>query len=169
MAQIDADDDAPERATSPLEVVERMAHDNNWPSESAGEEEIILIIEGSMTNYRISYTWMSEIETLHLACLLEIKAPALRLPEVHQLILAINEQLWVGHFDAWQETGSIMYRSSIMLAGGATVSENQCGALLGYALDVCDLYFPAFNFIVWAGKSAKEAMELVSFETQGEA
>jgi hypothetical protein len=28
---------------------------------------------------------------------------------------------------------------------------------------------PAFNFLIWAGKSPREAIDAVMFETQGEA
>jgi len=41
--------------------------------------------------------------------------------------------------------------------------------VLGTALDACESYYPAFQFVVWAGKSAREAMESVMFETAGEA
>ena len=42
-------------------------------------------------------------------------------------------------------------------------------AALGCALDACERYFPAFQIVVWAGKSAREAMESAMFETSGEA
>ena len=42
-------------------------------------------------------------------------------------------------------------------------------ALLGTALDACERYFPAFQFVVWAGKGAREALDAAMFETQGQA
>jgi hypothetical protein len=39
---------------------------------------------------------------------------------VQRLIAAINEQLWVGHFDIWTHTGMIMYRQALVLPGGLT-------------------------------------------------
>ena len=47
--------------------------------------------------------------------------------------------------------------------------DRQCEAVLGSALDACERYFPAFQFVVWAGKSAREAMDSAMFETSGEA
>ena len=35
------------------------------------------------------------------------------------------------------------------------------------ALDACERYFPAFQFVVWAGKPAREALDAAMFETQG--
>jgi hypothetical protein len=41
--------------------------------------------------------------------------------------------------------------------------------VLGSALDSCERYFPAFQFVVWAGKPARDALDAALFETSGEA
>jgi hypothetical protein len=41
--------------------------------------------------------------------------------------------------------------------------------MLGSALDTCERYYPALQFVVWAGKSAREAVDAVMFETCGKA
>ena len=160
---------AHDRPTHPLDVVEHMAAGNNWPFERAGEDEIALVVHGRWTNYQVSFTWMRDIEALHLACAFDMKVPELRLLEVQQLIALINEQLWIGHFDVWTQNGVVMFRHALLLAGGAAASNSQCEAVLGTALDASERYFPAFQFVVWAGKSAREAMESAMFETSGEA
>ena len=154
---------------SPLDVVEHMAAGNNWPFERAGEDEIGLVVTGRWTNYQVSFTWMNEIETLHLACAFDMKVPEPRLADVQKLIALINEQMWIGHFDVWTQTGVVMFRHALVLAGGVTASGRQCEAVLASALDPCERYFPAFQFVIWAGKSAREAMESAMFETTGEA
>jgi hypothetical protein len=154
---------------SPLDVVERMAAGNNWPFERAGEDEIGLVVTGRWTNYQVSFTWMNDIETLHLACAFDMKVPELRLGDVQKLIALINEQMWIGHFDVWTQSGVVMFRHALVLAGGVAASGRQCEAVLASALDSCERYFPAFQFVIWAGKSAREAMESAMFETTGEA
>ncbi len=154
---------------SPLDVVEHMAAGNNWPFERAGEDEIGLVVTGRWTNYQVSFTWMNEIETLHLACAFDMKVPESRLADVQKLIGYINEQMWIGHFDVWTQNGVVMFRHALVLAGGVAASGRQCEAVLASALDSCERYFPAFQFVIWAGKSAREAMESAMFETTGEA
>jgi hypothetical protein len=112
---------------------------------------------------------MNEIETLHLACAFDMKVPEPRLADVQKLIALINEQMWIGHFDVWTQTGVVMFRHALVLAGGVTASGRQCEAVLASALDSCERYFPAFQFVIWAGKSAREALESAMFETTGEA
>jgi hypothetical protein len=158
-----------DQAHNPLDVVEHMAAGNNWPFERAGEDEIGLAVTGRWTNYQVSFTWMSDIEALHLACAFDMKVPEPRLPHVQQLIAMINEQLWIGHFDVWMANGMVMFRHALVLAGGVTASGRQCEAVLGTALDSCERYFPAFQFAIWAGKTAREAIDAAMFETAGEA
>ena len=154
---------------SPLDVVEHMAAGNNWPFERAGEDEIGIVVTGRWTNYQVSFTWMSDIEALHLACAFDMRVPELRLSEVQQLVAFINEQLWIGHFDVWAQTGMVMFRHALVLTGGVTASNRQCESVLGTALDTCERYFPAFQFVIWAGKTAREAMDSAMFETAGQA
>jgi hypothetical protein len=158
----------PSRA-NPLEVVERVAASNDWSFERAGEDEITILVRGKWSDYQVSFTWMYDIEALHLACAFELKVPDRSHATVQQLISLVNEQMWIGHFDLWTQDGIVMFRHALVLAGGVEASGRQCESLLGTALDACERYFPAFQFVVWAGKSAREALDSAMFETAGEA
>jgi hypothetical protein len=155
--------------TNPLDVVERIAATNDWSFERAGDDEVTIVIGGRWSDYQLSFTWMAEIEALHLACAFDLRVPNRRHAEVQRLIALINEQLWVGHFDLWPQDGMVMYRHALVLAGGVEASGTQCQAMLSGALESCERYFPAFQFVVWAGKSAREALNAAMFETSGEA
>ncbi|HEX7789841.1 MAG TPA: YbjN domain-containing protein [Afipia sp.] len=154
---------------SPLSVVEDIASSNDWSFERSGQDEITILTQGQWTDYQLSFTWMGEIDALHLACTFDMKIPEARRHEVQRLIAAINEQLWIGHFDVWLTTGSIMYRQALILPGGMTASPAQCELMLDGALHACERYFPALQFVVWAGKTASEAMNAAMFDTAGEA
>ncbi len=81
----------------------------------------------------------------------------------------INEQMWIGHFDIWTHTGTVMYRQALLLPGGLNATTAQCESMLIGALHACERYYPALQFVVWAGKSAEEAMQSAMFDTAGEA
>ncbi|RDJ93014.1 hypothetical protein B4Q13_24860 [Lacticaseibacillus rhamnosus] len=59
--------------------------------------------------------------------------------------------------------------TTLVLPGGLTASSAQCECMLSGAIHACERYFPAFQFVVWAGKSATEAMDAAMFDTDGEA
>lgn len=155
--------------TNPLDVVERIAALNDWSFERAGEDEITIVVGGRWSDYQVSFTWLHDIEALHLACAFDLKVPERRRTEVQQLIALVNEQLWIGHFDLWTQDGLVMFRHSLVLAGGVEATNPQCQAVLSSALEACEGYFPAFQFVVWAGKPAREALDAAMFETSGEA
>jgi hypothetical protein len=81
----------------------------------------------------------------------------------------VNEQMWIGHFDFWSKDGLIMFRQALLLAGVRTPSDGQCETLLATAVDACERYYPAFQYVTWAGKTAREALAATLFETSGEA
>lgn len=154
---------------NPLAIVEDIAEDHNWTFERSGEDEVTIISKGDWCDYQLSFTWMNEIEALHLACAFDMKIPTGRRDEVQKLISAINEQLWVGHFDIWTHTGMIMYRQALVLPDGMNATASQCEMMLASAIHACERYYPAFQFVVWAGKTAPDAMSAAMFDTMGEA
>lgn len=154
---------------NPVDLVERLAGVHNWTFERSGDSEITLSIRGRWTDYHISFQWMADLEALHLACAFDLKVPEGRRNEVLKLLSIVNEQMWVGHFDLWSDEGMVMYRHALLLAGGAIASDRQCEAQLERAVDAAERYFPAFQFVIWAGKTAREAIDAAMFETVGEA
>lgn len=159
----------PESTLHPVDIIEHIASFNDWSFERQDADEISISVRGGWSDYHVSFNWMEEMESLHIASAFDLKVPDARKSEVRQLISSVNEQLWIGHFDIWSGEGVVLFRNSHLLSGGADVSPQQCEALLRSATDACDTYYQAFQFVVWAGKSAADALSSVMFETVGEA
>lgn len=158
-----------ERQSNPVDVIEHIAALNDWTFERAGDDEITIAVAGGWADYHVSFSWMEEREAIHLACAFDLKVPEGRRLEVMRLLATVNEQLWIGHFDLWSAEGLVMYRQALLLSGGAEPNSSQVERLLVTAIEACERYFQAFQFVVWAGKTAGEALESVLFETVGEA
>jgi hypothetical protein len=158
-----------ERQSNPVDVIEHIAALNDWAFERAGDDEITISVAGSWCDYHVSFSWMEEKEAVHLACAFDLKVPETRQLEAMRLMSAINEQMWIGHFELWAKEGMVMFRQALLLSGGAEPTSAQVERLLVTAVEACERYFQAFQFVVWAGKNAPEAMATVLFETVGEA
>lgn len=158
-----------EREEHPLDTIERLAALNDWSFERGEDDELSLSVAGVWSEYHVSFTWMDDVEALHLACAFDLKAPQRRKNELLCLISLVNEQLWMGHFDLWTRENVVMYRHTLPLTGGAEPNAAQCAILLKSAIDACDRYYQAFQFVLWAGKSPREALDGALFETEGEA
>ncbi len=163
------DVDAVRRTEHPLDVVERLATVSHWSFDRADENEISVALSGSWAEYNVAFTWLDEIEALHIACAFDLKVPPRRRNEMIELVALINEQLWMGHFDLWSSEEVVMFRHSLLLAGGAEPNGRQCAMLLKFASEACDRYYQCFQFVLWARQTPREAMAGVMFDTAGEA
>lgn len=157
-----------ERQSNPVDMIEFVAASNDWTFERSGEDEIAMTVEGRWADYHISFSWMEEFEALHLACAFDLKIPDMRVNEVIRLLSQVNGQVLMGHFDLWRQEDVVIFRQSLLLAGGAEPTNQQVEVLLSNALETCETYFQAFQFVVWSGMDAKSAMDAVLFETVGE-
>lgn len=157
-----------ERHSNPVDMIEFVAASNDWTFERSGEDEIAMTVEGHWADYHVSFSWMEEFEALHFACAFDLKVPEIRVNEVIRLLSQVNGQVLMGHFDLWRQEDVVIFRQSLLLAGGAEPTNQQVEVLLSNALETCETYFQAFQFVVWSGLDAKSAMEAVMFETVGE-
>ncbi len=160
---------AEDRPEHPVDVVERLAAINEWAFDRAEDDEISILVSGAWANYDVAFTWLPEIESLHVSCSFDLKAPPRKRAAIGELTQLINEQLWLGHFDLWSQQDLVMFRHSLCLAGGATASDAQCGAIVNAAINACETYFQAFQFVLWADREPREAMAFATFETRGAA
>ncbi len=159
------DHDAP----NPLDRVERLAEQRHWSFDRTTPSEVAMRLEGGWSDLSVSLNWRDDLETLHVAAAFDLKVPPSRRDEVARLLALVNEQQMHGHFDLWPQDGSIVFRNSLLLAGGAEANDAQCEALIRLAVAACERYFPALQFVIWAGRSAPEALEASLLETLGEA
>ena len=155
--------------SNPLDRVERIAEAYQWAFSRTDSREVMMEVSGGWSDMTISLNWRDEFEILHVAVSLEMRVPLARRDEVAKLLARINEQLLVGHFDLWHSDGSLLFRNSLLLTGNAEANDAQCEALIRFAVETCERYFPAVQFVVWAGQNAGDALEAAMIDTWGEA
>jgi hypothetical protein len=155
--------------SNPLDRVERLAETHEWSVDRPNDHEVLMLVGGGWADMSLSFTWRDDLESLLLACLLDLKVPEKRREEVQKLLGLINTQLIHGHFDLWAKDGTIVFRNSLLLTGSAEITDEQCEAMLGIGIETCQRYYPAIQFVIWAGHTAVEALESALLETMGEA
>lgn len=158
-----------ERQSNPVDTIEFVASMQDWSFERSGEDEIAVSVAGTWTDYSVSFSWVAEQEALHLACAFDMRVPERRMGEILRLLAKINEQLLIGHFDLWPGEGAVMFRHTLLLSGGADPTSQQAERLLACGLEACERFYQAFQFVIWADKSASDALACTLFETHGHA
>ena len=86
-----------------------------------------------------------------------------------KLKILLNEKLWLGHFDLSSEDGMPMFRHTLLLRGAGPASVEQLEDLVDISVSESDRYYPAFQFVIWGGKTPKEALDAALIEVVGEA
>ncbi|MEM6849161.1 MAG: YbjN domain-containing protein [Pseudomonadota bacterium] len=154
---------------NPIDRIEEVANGNDWTYERANDDEITISVDGRWSSYHVAFTHMDEFESLHIAVAFDLKVTEPRTTEIVRLLALVNERMWMGHFDLWSKEGVVIFRHTQLLPSDETPAPSQVHALLTHAVETCDMHYQAFQFVVWAGKSAKESLDSVLFETAGEA
>ena len=151
----------------PLDNVELAASIQNWTFDRS-DNEVSIIANGKHNNYQISVSLHNNSQGLNIVCGFDLRFNKKNKYQILKLVSSINAQLWLGHFDVWDKEGLIVYRNSLIL-DERILNLETIETLLIDAINSIDLYFPAFQYILWAGKTSEEALSTVLFETRGEA
>ena len=153
----------------PLDILERTVEENGWSFERSNRDELNLSVAGRWSDHHFSFTWREDLQSLHLSSAFDMRiSGTTRRADVAALLMHVNARLWIGHFDLWPDDGTIVFRHA-MIFPDALASAAQCEALLHLALEACEHYYPAFQFVLWGGKSAEEAVAAAILECQGQA
>jgi hypothetical protein len=62
-----------------------------------------------------------------------------------------------------------VYRHAVLLRGAPGASAESLEDMVDIAITECERFFPAFQFVLWGGKSASEALEAAMLDCAGEA
>jgi hypothetical protein len=150
-------------------MLERTVEDNGWSFERSGRDELNLSVAGKWSDHHFSFSWREDLKSLHITSTFDMRVTEdVRRQNVADLLMYVNARLWIGHFDLWHEDGTIVFRHA-MIFPGAEASASQCEALLNLALEACEHYYPAFQYVLWGGKSAQDAVAAAVLECVGRA
>lgn len=154
---------------NPLDLLEEIVGANDWAFDRASNDELAVEITGRWCDYRLYFLWQEDMGALHFSCLLENRVPVEKRREVSLLLALVNEKMWLGHFDLSSEDGTPMFRHTLLVRGAGGVSVEQMEDLVEVALSETERFFPAFQFVIWGGKSAEEAIASSLLDVAGEA
>lgn len=154
---------------APMEVLAALFDARGWPLDTHAEEELGGEVQGAWVKYQVRAVLRPEDSVLQLICLPDIRVAKEQLSAAYELLGLANEQVWLGHFDIWSQGRVLVYRHGVMLADDGMLSIDQAQALIENAVDECDRFYPAFQFVLWGNKSPADALEAAMIDAAGEA
>ncbi len=156
-------------AANPIDLIEEIVQANQWAHDRASDDEIVVEVSGHWCGYRMFFLWQQETSALHFSCGFDMKVPKARRGAVYELLAAVNEKLWLGHFDLGLDDPSPCFRQGILLRGAMGASVEQLEDLVDIALTECERFYPAFQLVVWGGKGPEHAIAAAMIDPLGEA
>ncbi len=159
----EADSDA-----APIDMLQALFEAHGWPCQTASDE-ISGEIQGSWAKYQVKGIWRAEDNVLQTLCLPDIRVSDDQKTSAHELVSLVNEQMWLGHFEIWSNGGVLLYRNATLLSDDGTLSLKQAQALTEIAVEECDRFYPAFQFMLWGGKEPRAALDAAMVDAAGEA
>ena len=162
--------DSGHEAAAPIDMLESYYAAHGWSFERH-DEEIVATVKGSWTEYELRALWREEDNVLQFLAFPDIKVTDDRRPAIYEAIGLVNEQLWMGHFELWSSSGALLYRHAALVDGDdeGTLALAATEMLVDTAIDECERFYPVFQFVLWGGKTPKEAIAAAMVETHGEA
>jgi len=154
---------------NPLDLVEQVISANDWAFDRRSDSDMAAEAPGKWCDYGLYFCWSDEISVMHFSCAFDLKSPAKRRTALYELLAKANEKLWIGHFGMDEDTGMPIYRHSILLRGTPNASSESIEDLVDIALTECERFFPAFQFVLWGGKTPDDALDAAMLECAGEA
>lgn len=155
--------------SNPLDVIEQIVEFNDWTFDRRSDQEMAAQVPGKWCDYSLYFAWNEELGAMHFTCAFDMRIPPEKRKPVHELLVLVNEKMWLGHFGLWQDEGLPMFRHAMPLRGTGGPSVEQLEDLLDTALLECERFYPAFQHVMWGGKTATDALEAAMIDTVGEA
>ena len=159
----------PSLAANPLDIFEEIAHDKNWAFDRRGNKEMAVQAPGRWCDYSLFIAWNTDMRAMHFTCAFDMRVPAEKRATVRELLALINEKLWLGHFGVWEDEGLPMFRHALPLRGVQGPSQEQLEDLVDTAIAECERFYPAFQYVIWGGRTPEDAVSAAMVDTLGEA
>jgi hypothetical protein len=157
-------------AANPLDVLEQIIAANEWAFERRSDGELAAEATGKWCDYGLFFSWSPEISAMHFTCAFDLKVPAgSKRERLFELLALANEKLWIGHFGLEAEEGMPVFRHSVLLRGAPGASAESLEDMVDIAITECERFFPAFQFVLWGGRSPNEALAAAMLDCVGEA
>ena len=157
------------KSDDPLDIVEQISDANDWLSDRRSGEEISVQAPGRWCDYSLYFAWNEDLGALHFTCAFDMRIPKNKRPPIHELLALANEKLWLGHFGIWEKEMLPLFRHVLLVRGTRGPSSEQLQDLVETALSECERFYPAFQYVVWGGKPAPDAVAAAMIDIHGEA
>jgi hypothetical protein len=154
---------------SPLMLASQYLKSRGWQVEKVADTEISTEINQFFTPFHLCMMWHEEQQSLMVSCHIRQDITDKTHLAVVELLANLNSTIWMGHYEMAPEDGLVGYRYTLNLADVKYPTDAQLESMIDTAIAECVRIYPALQYILVEGKTAKEAALAAMMDTVGEA
>lgn len=152
----------------PIDMIEEFGNAHRWQMNRLASDELSAGLVGRWSDYTLYFLWQEDLGSLYFSLSLDSKIPEHRLLDAYALISMVNSKLWLGHFEISPDDRSLVFRHTLSLRSMGVKTVEIIEDVLDTAIVETEQFYPAFQYMIWGGKSPEEALEAAEFEFIGE-
>jgi hypothetical protein len=159
-----------EEISNPLDSVEDFLSGNDWIFNRPNPDELTVSVTGKAATYRLAFIWQEEFSAMQFFCEYDLRIPKERQELTGKALRAINERIWLGHFDAPEDTGIPCFRHTSLFRGWTHSSNAEhVGDLVEIALSECERHQNMFSMLASSLYLDSDIMSLILSDDAGQA
>ncbi len=161
--------DTLEDIQNPLDNVEEILSAHNWVFNRMTNDELMVQVAGKSCSYRLFFIWQEDMNAMQFCCQYDMNIPSKRYEIAGTALMALNENLWMGHFDLPKDSGVPSFRHTCLFRGmNNTAGSEHIEDMMDISLAQCERYYPVFYLLSAANDTNDESLSLALMETAGE-
>lgn len=154
---------------NPIDTVESIFATRSYELERRNLNEVVVEVQGKWNNMLLFFAWESNMQCLHLSCLMDIETKIEDRSKIFELLALVNEELWVGHFSYWTEQNIPVFKHSVLLNDCEDIFESKISQVIDIAIKECERMYPVFKVVLNKGMEPKQALYPMMMTTIGQA
>lgn len=159
-----------DEGANPLDGVEDIIvslHD--WRFSRPHEDELQVEVTGRRGVYAMVFMWQEEYDSLQVYCHFDFDIPEENLHHAAMALMAVNANMWLGHFDIPGDTRTPCFRHTCLLSPPVRGQGiEQVEELIDIALSECDRYYSAFHMLSTPSCQDETSLAFALMDTAGE-
>ena len=152
-------------AGNPLDSVADFLANQDWVFNRPQPEELLVSVPGRQGTYNLIFFWQAEFGALQFFCECDLSLEAADADAVNHALRAINERLWLGHFDLTGKARAVpTFRHTLLLLGALGAEPVEDVVEIGLA--ECERHYNVFAML-GAAPVARAALDLALVDEAG--
>lgn len=159
-----------EDVSNPLDSVEDMFRSQDWSFTRSHDEELCVTVAGKRGQYKMTFIWQEEFHAMQFFCEYDFILPDANSSTVNKVLRAINEDLWLGHFDVPVATNAPCFRHTSLFRGWTQSSgAEHVEDLVDIAIAESDRFHSIFRMLAERTHMDDSLIDFIMSDSVGEA